>query len=166
MPVSEQASCACGKVVFETVGPPIMRAVCYCDDCQRAGHLIAARPDAPSVLGPDGGTDFVLFRKDRVVPVRGEELLDPVRLHDQSPTKRVIATCCNSAMHLDFEKGHWLSLYRDRLRSDPGPVQMRIQTRFMPEGATPPPGAPVYRSFPLKFIANLLKARVAMLFGR
>jgi hypothetical protein len=34
------------------------------------------------------------------------------RLKPDSPTRRVVATCCNSAMFLDVTKGHWLSMYR------------------------------------------------------
>ena len=65
----------------------------------------ARKPDAASsnclprhpVLNPDGGTDYVLYRKDRVQCVTGQEHLEEHRLKPDSPTRRVIATCCNSA---------------------------------------------------------------------
>jgi len=44
----------------------------------------------------DGGTDYVLYRKDRVQCVTGQEYLEEHRLKPDSPTRRVIATCCNS----------------------------------------------------------------------
>ena len=44
----------------------------------------------------------------------GAEYLEEWRLKPNSPTRRVVATCCNSAMFLDFTKGHWLSMYRNR----------------------------------------------------
>src|SRR5712671_5622189 len=53
-------------------------------------------------------------RKDRVHCVTGQEYLEEHRLKPDSPTRRVIATCCNSGMFLDFTKGHWLTMYRNR----------------------------------------------------
>jgi hypothetical protein len=76
--------------------------------------LLSALAAAPPVRNPDGGTDYLLYRKDRVQCVRGQEHLEAHRLKPESPTRRVIATCCNSAMFLDFTKGHWLTLYRNR----------------------------------------------------
>ena len=71
-------------------------------------------PDALPVPDPDGGTAYLLYRKDRFSCIKGEQLLKSLRIREPSPTRRVIASCCNSAMFLDFEKGHWLSVYRAR----------------------------------------------------
>jgi hypothetical protein len=68
-------------------------------------------------------------------------------------------------MFLDFEKGHWLSVYRARLADAP-PPQMRLQTRFKPKDAEIPNDIPAYSTFPVKFVAKLLLARVSMLFRR
>jgi hypothetical protein len=57
------------------------------------------------VLYPDSGTGVILYRKDRVRCVMGQEYLEERRLTPDSPTRRVLATCCNSAMFLDFTKG-------------------------------------------------------------
>jgi hypothetical protein len=47
---------------------------------RETGGPIDTLPDAPPVLGADGGTDFVLYRKDRVLCVQGGERLEAHRL--------------------------------------------------------------------------------------
>lgn len=111
------ASCRCGKVKFEIAGPPILAGICYCNSCQQAGRLHQALPGADPVLGADSGTSYVLYRKDRVRCVAGGEQLDENRLKPESPTRRLNARCCNTAMFLDFTKGalaHGLSRPRPR----------------------------------------------------
>jgi hypothetical protein len=160
------ASCRCASVRFEATGRPILSVVCYCDDCQEGARRIEALPDAVPVRGPDGGTPYLLYRKDRFSCVEGNALLQGLRIQPDSPTKRVVASCCNSAMFLDFEKGHWVSVYRGRFADDMPPPQMRVQTRFRPQGAEIPNDPPAYATFPLKFVVKLVAARVAMLFHR
>src|SRR6195952_732861 len=92
------ATCRCGTVKFVTAGAPLLTCACYCTSCQEAGRRFEQLAAAPPVLNPDGGTDFVLYRKDRVQCVTGQEYLEEHRLKPDSPTRRVIATCCNSAM--------------------------------------------------------------------
>ena len=65
--------CRCGKVKLEAVGRPILTASCYCASCQEAGSRFEQLASAPSILNPDGGTDYVLYRKDRVQCVTGQE---------------------------------------------------------------------------------------------
>ena len=65
------APCRCGKVELEIVGAPILRGICYCASCQAAGRLYRAAPGVDSVLAEDGGTDYVLYRKDRVRCIKG-----------------------------------------------------------------------------------------------
>ncbi|MGO9984797.1 MAG: GFA family protein [Rhodomicrobium sp.] len=125
-------TCRCQKVEIETYGPPIVSAACYCANCREAGARFERLPAAPPVLDADGGTSFILYRKDRVRCSKGWEYLEEHRLTPASPTRRVIATCCNSAMFLDFTNGHWLSMYRNRFTSNTPPPQMRTFTgRFM-----------------------------------
>ena len=66
-------SCRCGKVKLEITGAPILAGICYCTSCQKAGRLHQALPDADTVLGADGGTSYVLYRKDRVRCVAGSD---------------------------------------------------------------------------------------------
>jgi hypothetical protein len=112
------ASCRCGQVALEAEGKPIVTTVCRCSSCQDAGRQLEALPGAAPILDKDGGTPFVLFRKDRVRCLGSDTLLGEHRLDPKSPTRRVVATCCNTAMFLDFTKGHWVSLYEGRVAQD------------------------------------------------
>lgn len=160
------ASCRCGAVVLEVAGAPIVHAACYCTSCQEAGRQIEQMPDAPPVLGADGGTDLVLYRKDRVRCMQGGERLDAHRLKPELPTRRMVARCCNSAMFLDFTQGHWLSLYRGRLPDAVPPLEMRIMTAERREGVVLPEDAPNYASHAGKLMGRLLTAWAAMGFRR
>ena len=123
------ATCQCGKVKFEAVGPPILTGSCYCMSCQEAGRQFEQLASAPPVLEPDSGTGVILYRKDRVQCTMGQEYLEERRLKPDSPTRRVVAMCCNSAMFLDFTKGHWLSIYRNRFPKGVPPLDMRVMTK-------------------------------------
>jgi hypothetical protein len=159
------ARCSCGSVEFETTGAPILGATCYCNDCQEAGRQFKQLRNAPRVLHPSGGTDFLLYRKDRVKCIKGAELLLDHKLKKESATRRVVATCCNSAIFLDFEKGHWFSVYRARFVGDVPPLQMRVQTKFRPQIAGDPSEIPSYAGYPPKFMLKLVAAKIAMLLG-
>ena len=156
------ASCRCGAVVLEVTGAPIVHTACYCASCQEAGRQIEQRPDAPPILDADGGTDFIIYRKDRVRCLQGGERLQTHRLKPDSPTRRMVATCCNSAMFLDFTKGHWLTLYRARMPGTVPPLEMRVMTADRREGVVLPQDAPNYPAYTGKFMWKLLAAWAAM----
>jgi hypothetical protein len=156
------ATCRCGLVGLRLERPPIVHTACYCRSCQEAGQLIGELPDASPVLGLDGGTDYVLFRKDRVECVRGGEHLQELRLKPTSPTRRMVARCCNSAMYLDFTKGHWLTVYRGRIAGPVAPLQMRVMTAEKPEGVVLPGDVPQYPAHAGKLMGKLLAAWAAM----
>jgi hypothetical protein len=160
------AICQCGKVKLEARGAPILSGACYCTSCQQAGHQIEQLPSAPPVLDTDGATSFVLYRKDRVHCVTGQEHLEERRLKSSSPTRRVVATCCHSAMFLDFTKGHWLSMYRNRIPDGAPPLEMRTMTSERPAGVTIPNDVPAYERHSGKFMRKLLGAWIAMGFRR
>jgi hypothetical protein len=161
------ASCPCGRVELEAIGAPIASVVCYCDDCQAGSRQIEALPNAGPVLDPDGGTAYIVYRKDRVKCSRGALLLKSHKIREKSVTNRVIATCCNSAMFLNFDDAkHWVNVYRSRLKGDIPPLQMRICTKFRPENGDVPSDVPLYSSYPPKFLAKLLAAKLAMLLHR
>jgi hypothetical protein len=160
------ASCACGQVSIKVVGAPILSAVCYCESCRSAAFQFEQPAGAPSVLRADGGVEYCLFRKDRVTISRGGEHLREHRLVEASPTRRVIATCCNAPMFLDFTSGHWLNLYRDRLAGDAPPLEMGVMVKDQPTGAALPDGIPSYPERPAKFMIKLLAAWAAMGFRR
>ena len=165
--IRRTATCACGSVEFEAVGAPIVCVACYCDDCQEAARQIEALPQAGPVQELDGGTACVVYRKDRVRCTKGADLLTRHKLREASPTNRLVATCCNSAMLLNFDDAkHWVDLYRSRLQGDIPPLQMRVCTRFKPGAGELPGDIPSYPGFAFSFLAKLLAARLAMLLGR
>jgi hypothetical protein len=159
-------SCRCGQVRLEITGAPILCGICYCSSCQQAGRLHQALPGADTVLGADGGTSYVLYRKDRVRCVAGGEQLDEKRLKPESPTRRMSARCCNTAMFLDFTKGHWLTVYRDRAPANAPPPTMRMMTAARPEGVELPGDMANYPGHSGKFMLKLLGAWLAMGFRR
>ena len=85
------ATCRCGKVEFEAAGAPIVTGTCYCASCQEAGRRFEQLSPAAPLLDPDGGTGAILWRKDRVRCVKGEDHLVEHRLTPESPTRRVVA---------------------------------------------------------------------------
>jgi hypothetical protein len=165
--VTATVSCACGQVAIEAVGAPITSVICYCYDCQEGARQIQSLPQAISIQEPDGGTAYLVFRKDRVACRKGVSLLRHHKIRENSATNRVIATCCNSAMLLNFDDGkHWVDLYRSRCQGDVLPVQMCICTKFRPEGHAIPTDVRQYPHYPVSFLMKLVLAKAAMLLHR
>ncbi len=160
------ASCACGRVGLELRASPIASVVCYCDDCQAGARQIEALPGALKVQGSDGGTAYVVYRRDRVSRVRGADLLKPLKIRATSSTHRVVASCCNSAMLVGFDDSkHWIDVYRERIDADAPPASMRVCTRFAPGGVRLPADVPLYAGYPLRLLTKLMGAKLAMLVG-
>lgn len=157
------SSCQCGQVKLELIGSPILAAACYCNSCKLAGEHFERHPEAPPVLDADGSSDYVLYRKDRVVFSRGREQLSEYKLSPQAPTRRVLATCCHTPMFLEFNKGHWLSLYKNRLLPDQRPaLQMRVMLADRPDELKFNDNIPSFARHSGKFLWKLLWAWVAM----
>jgi hypothetical protein len=155
-------SCTCETVRITTSGAPIMAVACYCNSCQTAGRQLLDDTGA-SVVNADGGTDFVLVRKDRVNWSIDPASLVEHRLSAESPTRRVCAACCGAPLFLEFQNGHWLSLYAQRLPASQRPaIQLRTMTRDAPNGVTFTDGVPSPKTHSLGFMARLLWAWVAM----
>jgi hypothetical protein len=165
-PILRTPSCACGRVVCEARGAPILSAVCYCEDCQEGGRRIQALPGAARVLDDDGGTPLMIYRDDRFLCVSGEELLVAHKLKDSSPTRRMVASCCSSGMFLKFGPGHWVSAYRTRFTGDLPPIEMRTSVRRRRAETPLPNDAPAYPGFPPQLILKLFAARIAMWLDR
>jgi hypothetical protein len=160
------AACQCGGTAIEIVGAPILTAICCCESCRTAGQQLELAPGAPSVLRTDGGTDYCLYRKDRVKVVAGGEHLHERRLTPGSTTRRVVATCCNTPMFLDFTSGHWLTVYRNRIPGDAPRPAMRVMAKDVPPRAKFADGIPTYPTHPATFMFKLLVAWAAMGFRR
>ena len=161
------ARCSCGNVEIETFGIPIASAVCYCDSCQEGSRQIEALTDAVPILDPDGGTPYVLYRKDRIKYSKGAELLKGYKIDEKSATSRVVATCCNSAMVMQFgDARHWVPVFRGRFQGDIPPLQWRVCTKFKPENAKIPNDIPSSKMYPVGLMVKLLASRISMLLGR
>ena len=160
------AFCRCGQVAFAIRGAPILHVACYCNSCRTAGRGFEETLGARPIVADDGGTDLVLYRKDRVLPTAGADRLREHRLKPESPTRRLIATCCNTPMLLDFTKGHWLSFYRGCLPEPVPALQMRVMTKDKPAAVTLPDDVPNYATHSKGAIGRLLLSWAAMGFRR
>lgn len=154
-------SCACGQVQLEARCAPIISTECHCSSCRAAGAKLQAA--AAPILEANGGTRFILYRKDRVRFLEGAELLKEFRLTSQAPTRRVVASCCSTPVFLEFESGHWLSLYSGLWpRSALPPLDLRTMTGDLPNPAALGDDVPSGRRQTALFYAKLLRAWIAM----
>lgn len=97
---------------------------------------------------------------------QGAKNLREYRLKPDSPTRRVVALCCNSPMFVDFTPGHWLTIFRGRMPGTPPASRMLLMTRDKPEGTQLPAGIPAYDTMPPGFIFKLIASWAAMGFRR
>jgi hypothetical protein len=163
MTQTTELRCACGQVRFTADRKPMLSVECCCTSCRTAGGVLAKLPGAPRIVGQNGATHLVLYRKDRVHFTKGAELLKEYRLTPESPTRRIVAICCNTPIALDFTKGHWLSLYSCVWSADTlPPIQMRTMTGDAPEGTILSDDVPNHQRYAFSFFAKLLGAWVAM----
>ena len=161
------AHCRCGAVEVGAWGEPIIATACYRDDCQTAAHRLAASGDSAPAASADGGTEFMLFRRDRIACTRGADRLQAMRLTDASKTRRMIAGCCATPMYLAFDdKRPWVSAYRASFGADAPPVEMRICTRFRQSEEKAEDGLPSHPGYPPAMLIRILAAWPFMLFGR
>jgi hypothetical protein len=155
--------CGCGQVHLEVTSAPIINAECCCNSCREAGARLRTLPSAPAFLEPNGNTRFVLYRKDRIRFVKGAENLKEFRLKPESKTRRVVAACCNTPVFLEFQNGHWLSLYGCLwAKGTLPPLDMRTMTKDLPAGTVLPDDVKNAKQQNVSFMLKLLGAWVAM----
>ena len=161
------ARCRCGAVEIGAWAEPIVVSACYCDDCQAAAQEIAeSAPSAPAVSA-DGGTEFMLFRRDRIACTQGAENLQAMRLTAASKTRRMIAGCCATPMYLAFDdKRPWVSAFRASFGAGAPPVEMRICTRFRRSEETADDGVASHPGYPLGMMFRILGTWPLMLLSR
>jgi hypothetical protein len=151
------ATCTCGTVRIEITGGPIMITECGCTSCQTAGREFGG------VLTEHATTPYVVVRKDRVRLASGAGHLEARRLPPESDTRRVVATCCGAPMYLEFEKGHWLSIYAARLpEAARGPLTCRTMTKDLPDSVVLPRDVPNPKTHTPEFMLRLMGAWIAM----
>jgi hypothetical protein len=157
------ASCNCGKVRIRALGRPIVSAACYCADCQAGGRLLEEAGARRDVRDAWGGTEYLVYRDDRVhVP---DGMVQGFRIREGAPTTRYITTCCRSAMYLKYGPGWWTSVYRSRFGDTAPPLEMRNNVRHVQDRATLPSDVPTHLGFPPSLFGKLLRARLGRLVG-
>ena len=158
-----ELQCACGRVRITLDREPVLSVECCCTSCRTAGGVMERLPGAPRIVGPNSTTHMVLYRKDRIQFTKGTELLREYRLTPDSPTRRIVAICCNTPIGLDFTKGHWLSFYSCLWPTDTlPPVQMRTMTSDVLDGTILSDNVPNHKRYAFAFFAKLMSAWVAM----
>jgi hypothetical protein len=162
------AHCRCGAVELGAWAEPIAVNACYCDDCRTAAQrLAAAAGTEPASNTNDDGTEFMLFRRDRIACTRGADRLQETRLTAATKTRRMIAGCCATPMYLAFDdKRPWVSAFRASFGPDAPPVEMRICTRFRPSEAKDEDGLPSHPGYPFAMMLRIMAAWPLMLFSR
>ena len=161
------AHCRCGDIEIAGWGEPIIVTACYCEDCQAAAQRVAERSSSASLANADGGTEFMVFRRDRIACRRGKDRLQAMRLTDTTRTRRMIASCCATPMYLAFDdKRPWASAFRSNFGADAPPVEMRICTRFRRSDDKAEDRLPSHSGYPPAMMARILAAWPLMLFSR
>lgn len=163
MPSSTELTCDCGKVHLRFEGEPLLAVECQCDSCRKAAVRFGERPGAAPVVSATGGTPYVLYRKDRVSFTAGTANLRAFRLTATSPSRRVVAGCCATPLFLEFQGGHWLSLYAGLWPAATRPTPtMRTMVFDLPAGQVLPTDMPNHRTQSVGFFFSLLTAWAAM----
>jgi len=154
-------SCKCGQVKLDVTGKPFMVAGCYCDDCQAGWRRIEALENTAPVLDDRGGIENIYFRQDHIRVVQGEEFLQPFKLKPESPTRRVVANCCNTPMFTSREDYRFMSIVRARFGLDAPPVEVRYFTRYSPKQPFVSHDVPSYPGVPFRVKMKMLRAHLA-----
>jgi hypothetical protein len=161
------AHCRCGAVKIGAWGEPIIVSACYCDDCQAAAQRLAASANMALAASDDGGSEFMVFRRDRIACTRGAENLEAMKLTAASKTRRMIAGCCATPMYVGFDdKKPWVSAFRASFGADAPPVEMRICTRFRRAEDKAKDDLPEHAGYPAAMILRVLAVWPRMLFSR
>ena len=150
---------------LDVEGAYIVSVECCCNSCRAAGTRMQNLEGAPEILTEYGATPFVLYRKDRVRFVTGTDRLKEFRLSPDAGTRRVVASCCNTPVFLDFKGGHWLSLYAHLWPEGAlPPLEMRTTTSELADKTLLPNDVPNLNRQSLSFFARLFGAWAAMRF--
>lgn len=156
-------ACRCGTVHIEVTGAPMVSAECHCKSCREAAAKLRALPDSQPIDEDNGGTHYILYRKDRVLFCEGMERLKEMRLKPDAPTRRVVAACCNTPVFLEFEHGHWLSLYAHLWPEGTAPkLEMRTMVSDRENLPPLPDDVPNAKTQSLAFMGKLMGAWIGM----
>ncbi len=164
-PSSTRLSCRCGAVALEVRGSPIITVECVCNSCRSAGAFLQALPGAPRLLDEKGATLAAMVRKDRFACLSGAEHLREYRLKPESGTRRVVATCCNSAMFGEVVKSHWIDIYGTLWPAGTAlKAEIRTMVGDLPKDVHLPDDIPNAKGYSFTLIRKLIGAWIAMRF--
>ena len=156
-------TCECAQVAIELNGAPFISTECHCNSCREAAARLEQLPLVRPMLEPHAGTQFVLYRKDRIEILRGRDLLEAFRLGPKAPTRRVISRCCKSPIFLEFQSGHWLSFYSSLWPEETQPKpQLRTMTSDRTDQVALDESIPAGALQTWRFYGKLLAAWIAM----
>jgi hypothetical protein len=162
-----ELTCACGTVAMAARGHPILSTECHCTSCRKAADAMESLSGAPALRASSGGIRMVMYRKDRVRCSKGAAHLREFRLTDTTKTRRVVATCCNTPIFLDFTQGHWIDLYGHLWPQGSLPrLQMRTMTGDLDDRSLLPRDVPNLKTHSARFFLRLIGAWAAMGFLR
>ncbi|WP_444922498.1 GFA family protein [Microbulbifer sp. CnH-101-G] len=163
--ISRELKCQCGSVSMTTAGNSIICAECLCTDCQNGGEFLQKREGAPNILDKNGATKFVLYRKDKIAFHGSLENIKSYYLTKSSKTQRVIASCCNTPMFLEFKGGHWLNIYALLWPEKAKPTsEVRTMTHSRREGVVLTNDIPNLKTHNVSFYTKLFSAWISMRF--
>lgn len=156
-------ACACGKFHLEVDDEPFITAECHCNSCRTAAQRLSKLPPSRVMTATNGGVPYVLYRKDRVRFPDGTGALTSFKLSDKTPTRRILTTCCNTPVFLEFQGAHWLSIFAGMWPEAQRPaMQIRTQTGDVPAGTTLDSRLPSGGMVTAGFYGKLLGAWIAM----
>ncbi|OUS31946.1 hypothetical protein A9Q99_01880 [Gammaproteobacteria bacterium 45_16_T64] len=127
--------CHCGKVqgcIEKTTPKSGIRAVCYCDDCQKFAHFLG---DESAVLNEHGGTEVFITAPALVKFTQGEEQLRCMRL-TRKGLYRWYTDCCKTPVaNVASPKIPFVSLIHSMIDDNEkeaslGPVIGHVQVKF------------------------------------
>lgn len=163
MTEQQKLACRCGQVILQIEGSHIVVTECLCDSCRKAGAILSGLPGASAILDEKGATPFVMHRKDRVRILSGNDVLKAYRLSPAAKTRRLVAICCNTPVLLEFEGGHWFSLYGHLWPEGTLPaLEFRTMTSDLDDPSELPDDVPNLRQHSLAFYRRLFGAWVRM----
>jgi hypothetical protein len=163
MGVSNKLVCQCGQFNMEVIGKSLLSAQCHCNSCRRAALELSNYSPARALTEDNGGTNYTLYRKDRVQFSAGLDGLHAYRLSPTAPTRRVLTSCCGTPVFVEFIGGHWLSIYTSMWpMSERERPTLRTQVTDAPQGTKFDSSIPAGKWTTVKFYARLAAAWAAM----
>tara|TARA_R110002126_G_scaffold291110_1_gene450457 strand:- start:6972 stop:7442 length:471 start_codon:yes stop_codon:yes gene_type:complete len=140
-----------------------MSSECMCTSCRLASDVFAALPGGIGMTDDKGATHVIIHRADKVACEAGAEHLQQHRLTPDSPTRRIFADCCNTPMFLDFEPGHWVSIYAINWPENDRPsVEYRMFCNDLADAERLPRDVPNGRPMPLGAVWRLASSFALM----